>query len=428
LKILLLLIIVFTSSKAVSQTWQILPDSPVADGRFEDVWFINENTGWVVERHSADKILKTIDGGKTWDVKYYSATGNSLRSVAFNNENLGWVGALNGILLKTVDGGENWIRVDTLINPSPPGVCDIAVVGDSVFYGAGKWSGPARLIKTTNAGATFESINLSNYASSCIGVYFLNKDTGFVGGVSNIPSEGSVILYTTNGGGSFTKVYTSNVQPEHVWYILQFNEDIFYASVQHFSPNKMYYVISTNGGMNWTRSEIPGSNQYAEAIAFVDNMSKGFLTSGAGNGMYVTSNGGTNWTYTNFGQRIHSMFVVNDTTIYACGMRIYKYTSEIVGIQNYTSTVPEDFQILYQNYPNPFNPITTIKFYLKLSTHVKMRVYDVKGELISTLLNENRNSGTHEVIWNADEIPSGIYFYSIMTDEGILYKKAVVLK
>jgi photosystem II stability/assembly factor-like uncharacterized protein len=428
MKTLFAFLFLFVNIQLHSQTWQVLPDSPVAGGRFEDVWFINQNTGWVVERHSIDRILKTTNGGINWVVQLDAPNNNSLRSVAFNNELLGWAGGLNGYLLRTTNGGDNWIRVDTLINPHPPGICDISVVGDSIFYGAGKWSGPARLVKTTNAGASFESINLSGYASACIGVYFVNKDTGFVGGVSNIASEGSVILYTANGGNSWTKVYISNIQTEHVWYIIPFSSNILYASVQHFSPYRMYYLISTDGGMSWTRGTIDGSNQYAEAIGFVNNMSTGWIASGAGSGMYQTTDGGSSWTFMNFGQKIHSMFVVNDTTIYACGQRIYKYTTKIVGIQNNTYTIPEDFHILYQNYPNPFNPATTIKFYLKSASHVKMRIYDLKGELIASLTDEVRNAGMNEVTWNAGDVPSGIYFYSMMTDEGILYRKAVIVK
>lgn len=411
-----------------SQTWQTLPNSPIATGRFEDLWFINENTGWVVERHATEKILKTTDGGITWDVQLNSSTGITLRSVAFNNENLGWAGGLNGALLRTTNGGSSWTRIDSLISPSAPGICDIFVVGDSVFYGAGKWSGPARLIKSTDAGNTFESIDMSQYASSCIGIYFVNKDTGFVGGVSNIASEGSVILYTTDGGISWTKVYTSNVQVEHVWYILPFNSDTLYASVQQFAPNRMYYLISTDAGQSWTRGMIPGSNQYAEAIGFVNNMTTGWLASGAGSGMYQTTDGGANWTFLNFGSRIHSMFVVNDTTVYACGQRLYKYTTQTVSVNSEQIIIPEDFHVLHQNYPNPFNPETKIKFDLKYRSQVRLRIYDLKGELVSDLLNEFRESGTHEIIWFAGELPSGVYFYSLMTDEGISNRKAILLK
>lgn len=430
MKILLALSILFISSflSLQAQTWQVLPDSPIATGRFEDLWFINENTGWVVERHATERILKTTDGGITWEIQLSSTTGIFLRSVAFNNENLGWAGGLNGALLRTTNGGTDWNRVDSLISPSAPGICDIFVVGDSVFYGAGKWSGPARLIKSTNAGISFESINMSNYASAIIGIYFVNKDTGFVGGVSNISSEGSVILYTTDGGTSWTKVYTSNVQVEHVWYILPFNEDTLYASVQQFAPYRMYYLISTDAGQSWTRSVIPGSNQYAEAIGFVNNMTTGWIASGAGSGMYETTNGGSSWTFVNFGSRIHSMFVVNDTVVYACGQRLYKYTNKTVSIGNEQVIIPEEFHVLHQNTPNPFNPETRISFELNYRTHVRMRVYNVKGELVSDLLNEFFEPGNHEVVWNAIDLPSGIYFYSLMTDDGISNKKAVLLK
>lgn len=416
------------TTSLLSQSWQVLPDSPTSVFRFEDVWFINENTGWVVDAFIGERILKTTNGGINWVVQFTSKDPNSFRSVAFNNESLGWAGGINGSLLKTTNGGANWTKVDTLINPLPPGICDISVVGDSTFYGAGKYIGPARLIKSTNTGITFQSIDLSGYANTCIAVYFKNKDSGYVGGESNIPSEGSVILYTTNGGDNWTKIYTSNVTPEHVWYIIPFNENILYASVQHYMPNSMYYLISTNGGTNWNRYEVGNDGQYAEAIGFTRNMTTGWIASGTGTGMYQTTNTGLNWTFLNFGQRIHSMFVVNDTTVYACGKSIYKYSADIVGIQYHENVLPEEFQILYPNYPNPFNPVTTIKFYLRFRSQVKLNIYSLKGQLMATLINEFKNPGYHVVTWDASSLPTGVYFYSIMTNGGMSYKKALLVK
>jgi hypothetical protein len=83
-----------------------------------------------------------------------------------------------------------------------------------------------------------------------------------------------------------------------------------------------------------------------------------------------------------------------------------------IGIQNISSTIPAKFEI-YQNYPNPFNPITKIKFDLPKGVFVKVRIYDILGREVETLVNEKLDAGTYNVNWDASDYPSGVYFYRI---------------
>lgn len=83
----------------MAQTWQIMPGLPEANGRYEDLWFINDNTGWVVQCGGPDKIFKTTNGGMNF-VEQLSVDAGCLRSIAFNNANLGWAGSLDGHLYK----------------------------------------------------------------------------------------------------------------------------------------------------------------------------------------------------------------------------------------------------------------------------------------------------------------------------------------
>jgi hypothetical protein len=83
---------------------------------------------------------------------------------------------------------------------------------------------------------------------------------------------------------------------------------------------------------------------------------------------------------------------------------------------------------LSQNYPNPFNPSTSIKFEIPQSTFVKIIVYDVLGEEVATLLNEEKIAGTYEVNFNVKNLSSGIYFYTIYAGEFTSTKKMVLMK
>ena len=105
-----------------------------------------------------------------------------------------------------------------------------------------------------------------------------------------------------------------------------------------------------------------------------------------------------------------------------------------VGIKEANQKIKD--YILFQNYPNPFNPITTIKYSIPLveTKHastlriVQLRVYDILGREVATLVNEEKPAGTYEITWNAANLPSGVYFYQLKTGSYTATKKLLLLK
>jgi hypothetical protein len=91
------------------------------------------------------------------------------------------------------------------------------------------------------------------------------------------------------------------------------------------------------------------------------------------------------------------------------------------------STNPKTY-LLSQNYPNPFNPTTTIKYQIPELSFVTIKVYDVLGNEISTLVNEEKPVGSYEVEFNATALPSGIYFYRLQAGSFVETKKMILLK
>jgi hypothetical protein len=89
--------------------------------------------------------------------------------------------------------------------------------------------------------------------------------------------------------------------------------------------------------------------------------------------------------------------------------------------------IPTIFE-LAQNYPNPFNPSTTIKYQLPISSKVTLKMYDVLGNEVITLLNEEKEAGAYEVIFNASNYSSGIYFYRLQAGSFVETKKMILLK
>ena len=91
------------------------------------------------------------------------------------------------------------------------------------------------------------------------------------------------------------------------------------------------------------------------------------------------------------------------------------------------SVVPDDFSLL-QNFPNPFNPITTIKYQIPISGLITLKVYNVLGNEIASLVNEEKPVGSYNVEFDATNYPSGIYFYILQTGSFIETKKMVLMK
>jgi Tol biopolymer transport system component len=98
-----------------------------------------------------------------------------------------------------------------------------------------------------------------------------------------------------------------------------------------------------------------------------------------------------------------------------------------VGIGNENASTINNFT-LYQNYPNPFNPATTIAFDLEKSGQVRLSVFDVSGKSVATILEGFTNAGHHEVVWNAIQFPSGVYFYQLESGNMRQVKKMFLLK
>ncbi|MBK6913705.1 MAG: T9SS type A sorting domain-containing protein [Ignavibacteriales bacterium] len=118
--------------------------------------------------------------------------------------------------------------------------------------------------------------------------------------------------------------------------------------------------------------------------------------------------------------------------------------SEILAVENYLADkynisittgfenpreeiIPEQFTLL-QNYPNPFNPSTTIKFQVPNSSFVNLKVYDILGRKVATLVNEEKPVGSYEVNFDASQLSSGIYFYKLQAGSYVETKKMTLLR
>ena len=117
-------------------------------------------------------------------------------------------------------------------------------------------------------------------------------------------------------------------------------------------------------------------------------------------------------------------------TPFDCGTAIDDFTFVSFGT---TTTAEEETSLpaeysLSQNYPNPFNPSTTIHYELPTRSHVVLKVFNVLGQEVTTLVDEAKLAGRHQVRWDADGFSSGVFLYRLQAGEFVETKKLILLK
>lgn len=209
----------------ISQTysWHTLANAPASNGRFEDIFFINTNTGWVVGSNFGGKIYRTTDGGSSW-ILCDTINGDGLpRCVTFINENTGWIGTIGTVgrrLIKTTDGGLTWSEV-VLPSPQPSGICGLFALNENFIFGSGAYYGDPVFLKSTNGGVTWTTKDMSAYATGLVDNYFFSPDSGIVvGGLDTfVTIQRSIILFTSDGGQTWQYKYKGPRLSEQGWKI-----------------------------------------------------------------------------------------------------------------------------------------------------------------------------------------------------------------
>jgi len=99
----------------------------------------------------------------------------------------------------------------------------------------------------------------------------------------------------------------------------------------------------------------------------------------------------------------------------------------ITGVEQISNTLPTEYR-LEQNYPNPFNPSTTIQFALPKRSFITLKLFDMLGREVTTLVDEDMQPGVHKVVFDAGKLPSGVYFYRLQAEEFTQTRKLMLVK
>jgi len=317
--------------------WVEIPGAPTANNRFEDIFFIDQYTGWLIEG-STGAIYKTSDGGRGWEM--ISNTGIFNRATGFVNEKKGWIGNLNSFnnpttnrsLYETVDGGKTWSNISgSILGSDVIGICGMQVINNDNIVALGRWHGPAVFLKSNDGGDNWTATDINPQATGLIDVYFFDGTTGIIIGglgvgnsVEEQESSQAVILRTEDGGVSWDEVYKSTQQGKWGWKISFPTPDVGYVSVQ--GPNFDGLLLKTmDGGETW--EELYIDDEIYEfgfsGIGFIDE-NTGWI--GASSTLLETRDGGETWENIGVGESVNKIIFVGDKA-YASGKTVYVYES-----------------------------------------------------------------------------------------------------
>ena len=429
--------LLFTNLYSQQYKWHALPNAPTTSSRLEDVFFVDNETGWVIKSSNlSDNLYKTTDGGMTW-INLSMPSFGYPRCIGFANSQTGWIGTYLGNwpsylpgILKTTNGGLHWVNQLSGMSDTTMGICGLDVVDENHVVACGRWYEPAKFYKTTNGGTNWTIKDMSAYADRLIDCRFTSPDSGIViGGIGDTIWTGKgIVLFTSDGGDNWvTKIITPN-DKQWGWKIDFPSRDTGYISLEKEGPTSgaAYFLKTTNGGETWEEKLFWSTSLDQEGIGFVNN-NTGWIGGWFFN-TYKTTDGGDTWASDPWGYNVNRIRFLSDTLGYAVGLTVYKYDRDTsVGISNISSEVPESFE-LSQNYPNPFNPSTTIEFTVLDYDETRLSVFDILGREITVLVNERLRPGIYRYTFDASGLESGVYFYRINTRRYTESKKMILLK
>ena len=354
-------------------------------------------------------LLYTDNGGEVWQTKNAPSVLYS-GYIDFLDADYGMISG-NNLIFYTLDGCNTWHQGTTPPNSS---FGDVKIINNNKAFLSGSRDS---LLKSTDGGNTWFSVNIgtTGYLARIIFKDLLN---GLI-----IANSGPSII-TTDGGENWNAI---NYNFGWLWDGTFFGSDNIALAG---SDGRIY--ISEDAGQSWTEKIVAPSGTYISSISFKDSLNG---TAVGETGLILsTTDGGDTWnqqfspTLTDFSDIEYSQ---NNSGIIKGEDGVIigtKKGTQIVGIESeQQNSLPDNFY-LSQNFPNPFNPGTTLRYSIPNHSMVIIKVYDILGNEIETLINEEKPAGTYEITWYPANLSSGVYFYQLRAGSYIETKKMILLK
>jgi len=284
-------------------------------------------------------------------------------------------------VLKSSDAGETWnieIIDKYFVSLNP--------FNDTHFF-ALDYS--KRLFRTTDSGLTFTEVDTTTnkhyYALEVLPKIYYDKDSVHIYNVSK-DDEGYYLSVSDSEG------------EVNSWQVVYRIDDLFYVTIDDSISGAVFLADGQN---------IYYSSDYAQNFSLYKSLNETLV------GIYKKPNRDTLYAATSY-----SIYEVTSSSVTEI-INVVSVDNEITFAAKY---------ILLQNYPNPFNPVTSIRYSVVSQQFVTLKVYEILGKEVATLVNEEKPAGSYEVQFDGSRLKSGIYFYQLKAGNFVESKKMILLK
>jgi subtilisin family serine protease len=412
-----------------------------------------------------------------------SQISTEFHAIKLVNRNVAWACADGGVVARSLDGGRTWTRVSA---PTSNNLYCINALNENVaIVGDGPDAGPARLYRTTNGGQSWQVVNESGSFWNVI--HFFDAQNGIAQSDPVSPTSGFILVRTADGGATWTPIAQQVAAGNGEFGLVGSMQ--FVGNAGWFGTNQGRVFRSTDAGNTWSSTTAAGNNDWLLVVSFASpntgvvggytlqnqqiansvlrRTTDGGQTWGAtatpsalaffggtgvselghlwlsafsaqGPNIFTSRDAGATWLRHNSTPLTEavvsfSFLVVADSVFglaitgegqvlrYAQPARAASIVREMEGAR------PQTY-LLEQNYPNPFNPTTTIVYQLPVASDVSLKVYDVLGREVATLLRGRQNAGRYQVQFNAERLSSGLYFYQLQAGSFTQTRKMMLIK
>jgi len=391
---------------------------------------VNSDSGWygirVLNTDSASAKIKYANINYAYaGVTYENSKQDTVRSSHFYNNQMYGIkcGNTNLKILGNViekDTTSNYLGYGISILPGKSPVIDSNEIrnyqyGIDKSYSGGTPSITNNLIENGDVGINFSSAGTNTIKKICAKGKFKQAYVKNYGGTLNIDS-------------CYLEGDASNKTPKGLWYIKYAGGYIQRSGVFNYETTGLYA---------WNSSPYLGGG-HNSIYSFVN----GGLTTAIDHVGILELDAGYNWWGTTNPDTLRTLFkgFVSWEPYDDSAYTLYNACAPFGGSPKFASSEPaivENFS-LSQNYPNPFNPATTIQFRVgslefREPVHTTLKIYNIRGQLVKTLLNEDKLPGEYKVIWDGkddkgNEVSSGIYFYRVKAGDEVMVKKMILVK
>lgn len=351
-------------------------------------------------------VFVTTDNGIGWTAVDSGLTSTDVLSLAVYGANV-FAGTLDGGVFLSANNGTSWTAVDSGLTSTD--VVSLAVYGANLFAG----TNDVGVFLSTNIGTSWTPVD-SGLANSIILSLAVSGSDIFAGTYNGV-------FLSTNIGAIWTGVNSGLGNPSVV--ALSVNDGNIFAGTY----NGVF--LSTDGGTSWTASGLTESVVHALAVSGSD-----VFAGTGGAGVFLSTDNGTSWTAEDAGMTFNGYIVyalaVSDGNLFAGthgGLWRRPLSEMITTVKNIRNDGPMRFSVS-QNYPNPFNPTTVIKYQVAANSLVTLKVYDMLGREVATLVDGRQTAGYYNVNFDGSRLASGVYLYRLQAETYSETKNFMLLK